>query len=77
MKSLQRGLHVMLFSDNVSLEQEIALKQFAIEHGLLVMGPDCGTAIINGVPLAFANVVNRGDIGIVAAAARACRKSVH
>jgi FdrA protein len=68
MRALQRGLHVMLFSDNVPLEQEIALKQFAIEHGLLVMGPDCGTAIINGVPLAFANVVNRGDIGLVAAA---------
>ena len=68
MKALQRGLHVMLFSDNVPLEQEIALKQFAVAHGLLVMGPDCGTAIINGVPLAFANAVNRGDIGIVAAA---------
>ena len=31
------------------------------------MGPDCGTAIINGVPLCFANVVRRGDIGIVGA----------
>ncbi|MFB3895018.1 MAG: acyl-CoA synthetase FdrA [bacterium] len=68
MKSLHSGLHVMLFSDNVPLDQEIALKQFAIDHGLLVMGPDCGTAIINGVPLAFANKVNRGNIGIVAAA---------
>jgi FdrA protein len=68
MKALQRGMHVMLFSDNVPLEQEVELKRYAIEHGLLVMGPDCGTAIINGAPLAFANVVNRGDIGIVAAA---------
>lgn len=68
MKSLQSGLHVMLFSDNVPLDQEIALKQYAIELGLLVMGPDCGTAIINGIPLAFANKVNRGNIGIVAAA---------
>jgi len=68
MNALEHGLHVMLFSDNVSLEQEVALKQYAIEHQLLVMGPDCGTAIINGVPLAFANVVTRGDIGIVAAA---------
>jgi succinyl-CoA synthetase alpha subunit len=68
MRALRHGLHVMLFSDNVALEQEIALKRYAVEHGLLVMGPDCGTAIINGAPLAFANAVNRGNIGIVAAA---------
>lgn len=67
MKALENGLHVMLFSDNVSLETEIQLKQYAQKKGLLVMGPDCGTAIINGVPLAFSNVVNRGNIGIVAA----------
>ncbi len=67
MKSLQHGLHVMLFSDNVPIEKEIELKQFAREKNLFVMGPDCGTAIINGVPLAFANVMNRGDIGVVAA----------
>jgi FdrA protein len=67
MQSLLRGLHVMLFSDNVPIEKEIELKKFACEKNLFVMGPDCGTAIINGVPLAFANVVNRGDIGIVAA----------
>ena len=68
MRALECGLHVMLFSDNVPLEQEVALKRFARKRGLLVMGPDCGTAIINGVPLAFANAVNRGSIGIVAAA---------
>jgi FdrA protein len=68
MRALESGLHVMLFSDNVALEQEIALKQFGRKRGLLVMGPDCGTAIINGVPLAFANAVSRGNIGIVAAA---------
>jgi FdrA protein len=68
MRALEAGMHVMLFSDNVPLEKEIALKKFAAKRGLLVMGPDCGTAIINGVPLAFANVVNRGNIGIVAAA---------
>lgn len=67
MKALKNGLHVMIFSDNVSIEDELKLKNFAKEKGLLVMGPDCGTAIINGVPLAFANVVNRGNIGIVAA----------
>lgn len=66
-KALERGLHVLIFSDNVPLDKEIELKKFARETGLLVMGPDCGTAIINGAPLAFANVVNRGDIGIVAA----------
>ena len=68
MQSLEQGLHVMLFSDNVPLEKEVELKTFAAKKGLLVMGPDCGTAIINGVPLAFANVVRRGGIGIVAAA---------
>jgi FdrA protein len=66
-RALQRGLHVMMFSDNVSLDDEVALKREARERGLLMMGPDCGTAIIGGVPLAFANVVPRGDIGIVAA----------
>ena len=65
---LDAGLNVMIFSDNVTLESEIALKKKAEENGLLVMGPDCGTAIINGVPLAFANEVKRGRIGIVAAA---------
>jgi FdrA protein len=67
MKALQHGLHVMIFSDNVPIGQEIELKTYAKEKGLLVMGPDCGTVVINGIPLAFANVVNRGDIGIVAA----------
>ncbi len=66
-KALARGLHVMMFSDNVAIEDEIALKQEARALGLLVMGPDCGTAIINGTPLAFANVVPRGDIGIIGA----------
>ncbi|MCX6354211.1 MAG: acyl-CoA synthetase FdrA [Candidatus Aureabacteria bacterium] len=65
--ALDRGLHVMIFSDNVSLDDEIALKRKARERGLLVMGPDCGTAIISGIALGFANVVNRGPVGIVAA----------
>ena len=67
MRALESGLNVMLFSDNVPLETEVELKKLAHAAGLLVMGPDCGTAIINGVPLAFANVVNRGEVGIVAA----------
>ncbi len=66
-KALRRGLHVMMFSDNVSVTDEVELKQEARALGLLVMGPDCGTAIINGVPLAFANKVPRGKIGIVGA----------
>lgn len=66
-KALDNGLHVMIFSDNIAVEDELKLKTIASEKGLLVMGPDCGTAIINGVPLAFANAVNKGDIGIVAA----------
>ena len=67
MKALRLGLNVMLFSDNVALEDEIALKRYARAHELLVMGPDCGTAIIGGVPLGFANVVRRGDDRRVAA----------
>ena len=66
-KALDAGLNVMMFSDNVSVEDEIDLKKQAVEKGLLMMGPDCGTAIINGIPLAFANVVPKGNIGIVAA----------
>lgn len=66
-KALARGLNVLLFSDNVPVEDEVRLKRAAAERGLLVMGPDCGTAIIDGVPLAFANVVRRGPVGCVAA----------
>lgn len=67
MKALRQGLNVMIFSDNVSPKEEIKLKQYAKAHDLIVMGPDCGTAIIQGIPLAFANVVANGDIGIVGA----------
>ncbi|AWX15439.1 FdrA family protein [Mergibacter septicus] len=66
-KLLNAGKHILLFSDNVSIEDEINLKNLAIEKDLLMMGPDCGTAIINGVGLGFANKVNKGNIGIVAA----------
>jgi succinyl-CoA synthetase alpha subunit len=64
-KALGRGLHVLLFSDNVPIEEELELKTLAKERNLLLMGPDCGTALIAGTPLAFANVVPRGDVGIV------------
>ena len=66
--ALRQGLHVLLFSDNVSLEDEVALKQYAVEQGLLLMGPGAGTALINGAALGFANVVPAGPVGIVSAA---------
>lgn len=66
-RCLAAGLHVMLFSDNVPLATEIELKRTALDRELLMMGPDCGTAIVDGVPLGFANVVPRGRIGIAAA----------
>jgi succinyl-CoA synthetase alpha subunit len=66
-KALAAGLHVMLFSDNVPIETEVELKRLAIARDLFLMGPDCGTAILNGVPLGFANAVPRGRIGIAAA----------
>lgn len=66
-RALALGLHVMLFSGNVRLEDEVSLKRLAVRKGLLLMGPDCGTAILNGVPLGFANAVPRGRIGLVAA----------
>lgn len=65
--ALEQGLHVMLYSDNVPIEAEVSLKQLAHEKGLLLMGPDCGTAILGGVGLGFANAVRRGPIGVVAA----------
>jgi FdrA protein len=67
-EALHQGLHVLLFSDNVSLEDEIALKHYAVDHGLLLMGPGAGTAVINGVALGFANVLPPGPVGIVSAA---------
>jgi len=66
-QALKNGLHVMMFSDNVSLEEEIALKTYAHQQQLLMMGPDCGTAVINTIGLCFANAVRQGDIGIVGA----------
>jgi len=67
MKALREGLHVMIFSDNVPLEDEIALKKEASKARRLVMGPDCGTVLIGGKALGFGNVVREGNIGIVAA----------
>jgi FdrA protein len=66
-KAIDRGLHVFLFSDNVSLDDEVDLKVAAERKGLLVMGPDCGTSILSGVGLGFSNAVRRGRVGIVGA----------
>ena len=66
--ALSEGLHVLLFSDNVPVEEEAELKRRANELGLLVMGPGAGTAVISGTGLGFANAVRRGPVGVVAAA---------
>jgi FdrA protein len=65
-QALSLNKHVFLYSDNVTLMDEIDLKGTAVEKGLLVMGPDCGTAIVNGVGLGFANKIRHGSIGLVA-----------
>jgi FdrA protein len=65
--ALDLGKHVFLYSDNVPMKDEVSLKQQAQKKGLLIMGPDCGTAVINGIGLGFANKVRRGNIGLVAA----------
>ena len=67
MKCLKNNLHVLLFSDNISYEEEIEMKEYAISKKLLMMGPDCGTAIINHVALGFANEVQSGNIGLTGA----------
>jgi FdrA protein len=67
LKALRLGLNVMVFSDNVSVAEEVLLKQEADRRNLLVMGPDCGTAIVGGIPLAFANAVRRGAVGVIGA----------
>jgi FdrA protein len=74
MDALDAGADVMLFSDNVPVDQEVALKRLAAERGLLVMGPDCGTAVVGGLGLGFANVVQPGPVGIVAASGTGCQQ---
>src|SRR3954464_11693167 len=65
--AIAAGRSVLVFSDGVPVEQEVALKRAAHDAGVLVMGPDCGTAIVSGVALGFANVVRPGPVGLVAA----------
>jgi FdrA protein len=67
LRALEKGLNLFIFSDNVPVEEEIEIKMLAAERGLLVMGPDCGTAIIHGKALGFANKVRQGSIGLIGA----------
>ena len=67
-KAIKNNIHTFLFSDNLSLDEEVELKRRAVDRELLMMGPGCGTAIINGTGFGFANIVRRGSVGIVAAA---------
>jgi len=66
-RALEKGLNVFLFSDNVPIESERSLKEYARERGLIVMGPDCGTALVGGIGIGFANAIRRGPIGVIGA----------
>ena len=66
-EAIEAGAHPIIFSDNVSLDHEVIIKELANEAGLLAMGPDCGTVVLDGVGLGFANVVSPGAIGLVSA----------
>ena len=74
--ALERGVSVMLFSDNVPVEDEVRLKELAAAADLLVMGPDCGTAVVGGVAFGFANVVRRGPVGLVAASGTGAQQTM-
>ncbi|HMM93604.1 FdrA family protein [Phycicoccus sp.] len=74
--AIAAGASVMLFSDNVSVEDEVALKDAAAAADVLVMGPDCGTALVGGVALGFANVVRPGPVGIVAASGTGAQQAM-
>jgi FdrA protein len=75
-KALARGLDVLLFSDNVSVEDEVALKEHATARGRLLMGPGAGTALLGGVGLGFSNAVRRGPVGVVAAAGTGAQEAM-
>ncbi len=75
-KALTAGLHVLLFSDNVTVEDEVELKDRAAECGRLVMGPGAGTAMLGGIGLGFANMVEPGRVGVVAAAGTGAQEAM-
>jgi FdrA protein len=74
--ALEAGCDVMIFSDNVPVEQEVALKDMAAGRGLLVLGPDCGTAIVGGIGLGFSHTVPAGPVGLVAASGTGAQQLV-
>jgi FdrA protein len=76
MDALEAGCDVLIFSDNVSVEHEVALKDYATEHDLLVMGPDCGTAVVGGLGLGFAHTLDHGPVGVVAASGTGAQQVV-
>lgn len=76
MKALKNNLHVMLFSDNMSIDEEIKLKEYAISKNLLLMGPDCGTSVINNIGLCFSNKIKKGNIGIVGASGTGIQEAI-
>src|SRR4051812_37534275 len=67
LKAISAGLHVLMFSDNVDVEDEVELKTTAAQKRLLLMGPDCGTSLLDGVPMGFCNRLRRGSVGLVGA----------
>ena len=66
-QAIEEGFHVFLYSDNVGIDEELTLKQLARDRNLIVMGPDCGTALLGGAPLGFINRLSRGSVGVIAA----------
>ena len=66
-KAIDAGLHTFIFSSNVTIEDELELKRSAAQKNLLVMGPDCGTSLIGGIGIGFANAVRKGTIGVIGA----------
>jgi FdrA protein len=75
-QALSADLHVLLFSDNVPVDQEVALKDYALSRGRLVMGPGAGTALLGTTGLGFANAVRPGRVGIVAAAGTGAQEAM-
>jgi FdrA protein len=75
-QALSSDLHVLLFSDNVPIEKEVALKDHALARGRLMMGPGAGTAMLAGIGLGFANAVTPGPVGVVAAAGTGAQEAM-
>lgn len=68
MDALRAGRHMVLLSTGVTLTEEEKLKRKASKHGSLLLGPGCGTSILDGKGFGIWNSVRRGPIGIVCTA---------